>query len=273
MRPRSILISHLLALLGVLTPIWLAASEARSGHTSAHDGSDINFEVHGTGPRYLLFGFNLQLHSPQLQEFVAGLGQDYKLIVLDYPGEPKMYTLTPAAVVRDYLAVADAAGAETFAFYGYSWGAACGLQLALRTDRVKALIAGGFPMIGGPYLPLRNTLRKRIFENAALPDGQRGSWAEFRQFLTFYEALQSFDDRLIQKRLTMPRLNFVGTDDRVTFFGGDTVEFYKLFNENKREIEAAGWDVMAVQGENHLTALSPRVSVPLIRQWLKQKWP
>ena len=49
------------------------------------------------------------------------------------------------------MAVADAAGAGNFAYYGYSWLAVAGLQLALRTDRLSGLAMGGFPPFGGPY--------------------------------------------------------------------------------------------------------------------------
>lgn len=64
---------------------------------------------------------------------------------------PKPDTLTPDNAVGDILAVADAVGAGRFAYYGYSWLALCGLQLAIRTDRLTALVMGGFPPIDGPY--------------------------------------------------------------------------------------------------------------------------
>ncbi len=41
----------------------------------------------------------------------------------------------PAQVCADILAVADAAGADRFAWYGYSWGGVVGLQLAARKER------------------------------------------------------------------------------------------------------------------------------------------
>jgi pimeloyl-ACP methyl ester carboxylesterase len=56
-----------------------------------------------------------------------------------------------ANILGDLLAVADAAGADRFAYYGYSWLALAGLQLAVRTDRLTALVMGGFPPLEGPY--------------------------------------------------------------------------------------------------------------------------
>ncbi|HJW91531.1 MAG TPA: alpha/beta hydrolase, partial [Anaerolineales bacterium] len=89
---------------------------------------------------------------------VNGLTDSYRVIAFDYDGHnlswPKPNTLTPDNVVRDILAVADAVGADRFAYYGYSWLGMIGLQLALRTDRLSALIMGGFPPINGPYVEM-----------------------------------------------------------------------------------------------------------------------
>src|SRR5688572_22328860 len=104
----------LLALTTVVTSTAFAREEFKSGYAVAHDGSDIYYEVHGTGDKFLLFGFQLQPHHPSVQEFVDGLGHNYKLILAEYPpgqqnqssSEAKLYTFTPAAVTRDYLSIA-----------------------------------------------------------------------------------------------------------------------------------------------------------------------
>lgn len=242
-----------------------------AGYAVAHDGSNIYYEVHGTGHKFLLVGFQLRPSDPSVHKFVDGLGDDYRLILVEYPAEAseaKMYTLTPTAVARDYLAVAKAAGADEFAFYGYSWGAVCGLQLALRTDRMKALIAGGFPMINGPYSEIRKTLRATVFDNAASPLAPEYA----RQLLTYYEGLKSFDDHVIQSRLKIPRLNFLGAQDRVTYAGGIDIDFFRIFNESSNELKAAGWDVITMPDKDHMTALAPEVVIPLVKKWLHDNW-
>ena len=54
------------------------------------------------------------------------------MVAFDYEGHvlqvPKPDTLTPANLAADLLAVADAAGADRFAYYGYSWLALAGLS-------------------------------------------------------------------------------------------------------------------------------------------------
>src|SRR5579859_6392581 len=122
-----------------------------------HDGSTIEIEVHGTGPTLLLPVNPQPVTGPraeQLRQYGAdptlgpslinGLSDDFRVVAFDYEGQclrlPKPDTLTPANAASDFLAVADAAGAARFAFYGYSWLAMLGLQLAIRTDRLWSLI-------------------------------------------------------------------------------------------------------------------------------------
>lgn len=240
-----------------------------SGYAIGHDGSKIYYEVHGSGSQFVLFGFPMQPKDPSAQEFIDGLGRDYRLVFFEYPGEPKLYTLTPGVVARDYLEVANAVGAEKFAYYGYSWGAVCGLQLAIRTDRLTAFIAGGFPMIHGPYKQMLSTLRAMV-----AGDPSSTLTPEYaRQVLTYYEGLQSFDDQSIQSKLRMPRLNFVGTNDRLMFPGNIEIEFFKIFDQSRAELKAAGWDVISVPDADHRMAFKPSIVTPLVREWLQKRWP
>jgi pimeloyl-ACP methyl ester carboxylesterase len=89
------------------------------------------------------------------RSLIDGLSDAFQVVAFDYEGQvlqvPKPDTLTPANLAGDLLAVADAAGADRFAYYGYSWLALAGLQLAIRTDRLAALVMGGLPPIDGPY--------------------------------------------------------------------------------------------------------------------------
>lgn len=131
-----------------------------------HDASTIAVEVHGRGPTVLLPVNPQPVTGPQAEEMrrwgadpalgrslIDGLSDAFRVVAFDYEGHlfqvPKPDTLTPANVVGDLLAVADAAGADRFAYYGYSWLALAGLQLAIRTDRLTALVMGGYPPPAG----------------------------------------------------------------------------------------------------------------------------
>src|SRR5690242_17921022 len=132
-----------------------------------HDGNTITVEVHGQGPVVLLPVDPRPVEGAQADELrkwgadpalgrtlVDGLSDRFRVVAFDYEGHclrvPKPATLTPDNVAADLLAVADAAGADRFAYYGYSWLAVSGLQLAARTDRLTALAMGGYPPLGQP---------------------------------------------------------------------------------------------------------------------------
>ena len=281
---------HLLA--GALTLGLLATPAlAEAGQATAHDGSSIYFEVHGSGDRFLFLGpgtaapraIPASPGQPPLiaevaetfarykQAYINALGSKFRLIFIEYPGnEPKLYTLTPAAVARDYLAIADAAGAEEFAYAGFSWGCVTGLQLALRTDRMTALACGGFPVLDGIYEDMLTTTRAMASGPASLYGLEANSPENGRQFLTYYEGLQSFDDRLIQDALDIPRLNWIGDQDLPTLNGEPLTHMGRLIVRSRAELETAGWDVKIIPGKNHLDGGAPDVQAAVIDEWLSE---
>ena len=275
-----------------------------------HDGNTIAVERHGRGPAVLLPVNPQPVEGPQAEEMrrwgadpalgrslIDGLSDAFRVVAFDYEGHllqvPKPDTLTPANVVDDLLAVADAAGADRFAYYGYSWLAVAGLQLAIRTDRLTALAMGGFPPLEGAYaemLAVTRATHEMAVANAASPpstqpsgDGEPAgepdwsqvevtlSEAQTRQFLTFYEALQGFDDRAAQARLGCPRLCFVGSADEITYderWGGLHVSFAGPVIRGRAELEALGWQVRVLEGLDHTQAQQAAHVLPVLRPWL-----
>ena len=133
-----------------------------------HDGSRIPVAIAGDGPAVVLPVRHEPYDAPTAASMrawggdpdvgpalIAGPESRFRVIAADYEGHrmanPAPDTLTPDALAADALAIADAAGARTFAWYGYSWLALTGLQVALRTDRLWALAMGGYPPLDGPY--------------------------------------------------------------------------------------------------------------------------
>ena len=278
-----------LVLAGAVMLGMTAPAMAEAGQALAHDGSSIYFEVHGSGERFLFLGPGTaaaraaalpgQELMPEVFEFMAGakqayidaLGSKYRLVFIEYPGvEPKLYTLTPSAVARDYLAIADAAGAAEFAYAGFSWGCVTGLQLALRTDRMQALVCGGFPVMDGIYEDMLATARAMSEGPASLYGLESDAPENGRQFLTYYEGLRSFDDRAIQGALDMPRLTWIGDQDLPTLNGEPLTHMGEAIIRNRAELEAAGWDVRIIPGRNHLDAAAPDVQVAVIDEWLSE---
>ncbi|RKN86611.1 alpha/beta fold hydrolase [Paenibacillus ginsengarvi] len=275
-----------------------------------HDGTNINVDIQGKGQALLLPVNPKPAEGAQAEELkkwgvdpslgktlIDGLKDRYRVIAFDYEGHvilnPKPDSLTPEQLSNDFLAIADRAGAERFAYYGYSWLALAGLQLALRTNRLSALIMGGFPPIGGPYREMLK-VTTATYAMATANQGTYGpsyspeqadefdwstvevtmSEAQTKQFVTLYESLQSFDDSAIQHLLRCPRLCFAGSADRIEYgekWGDVTVDIAGPLLKTRGRLIEAGWDVALLDGLDHTSAMQPVNVLPLIRPWLDSK--
>jgi pimeloyl-ACP methyl ester carboxylesterase len=283
----------------------IAMTEAR-----LHDASTIAIEVHGRGPTVLLPVNPQPVEGAQAEEMrrwgadpalgrslIDRLGDAFRVVAFDYEGHllrmPRPDTLTPDNVASDLLAVADAADADRFAYYGYSWLALAGLQLAIRTDRLSALVMGGFPPIGGPYMQMLavTTATHAMASPASAPSPQPSAeppdepagepdWsqvevslteAQTRQFVTLYQALQGFDDVAAQAQIRCPRLCFVGSADEIDYderWGGVHVSMAGPVIDRRAELEALGWQVRVLEGLDHTQAMQAAQVVPILRPWL-----
>jgi pimeloyl-ACP methyl ester carboxylesterase len=269
-----------------------------------HDGSTIDLEIHGDGPPLLLAVNPVPIEGPQADEMrkwgtdpalgrslIDGLADAFRVLAFDYEGHvlatPKPETLTPANLAADLLAVADAAGADRFAYYGYSWLALSGLQLALRTDRLSALVMGGFPPLGGPYEEMLRVTTATYDMSGQPATGNKaeewdGDWdsvevtmskAQTRQFVTLYEELRGFDDRAAQASLTCPRLCFAGSADRIEYgerWGGVHVDIAGPIVSHRAELEALGWEVWVLDGLDHMGAMQAANVLSVLRPWLTE---
>jgi pimeloyl-ACP methyl ester carboxylesterase len=280
-----------------------------------HDQSTLAVEVQGRGPTVLLPVNPQPIEGPQAEEMrrwgadpalgrslIDGLSDVFQVVAFDYEGHllqvPKPDTLTPVNVVGDLLAVADAAGADRFAYYGYSWLAVAGLQLAIRSHRLSGLVMGGFPPLDGPYaqmLQVTTATHKMAIANSASAPGSATTsprkepsdqppdepdWSQVevtlsedqtRQFVTFYQALQDFDDRVAQAQFGCLRLCFVGSADEITYderWGGVQVSMAGPVIGRRAELEAMGWEVRVLEGLDHTQAMQAVHVLPILRPWL-----
>lgn len=278
-----------------------------------HDGNTIAVQVDGDGPAVLLPVNPQPVEGPQAEELrrwgvdpalgrslIDGLSDAFRVVAFDYENHvlqvPKPDTLTPANLVADLLAVADAAGADRFAYYGYSWLAMAGLQLAVGSDRLTALAMGGYPPVDGPYGPMLEVTAAThdLAVAAAAPSAPEAApapaaevtdpaevdWStvevtlsedQTRQFVTLYQALQDFDDRAAQAQVRCPRLCFVGSADEITYderWGGVRVSMADPVVSRRAELESLGWQVEVLEGLDHTQAMQVPHVLPILRPWL-----
>jgi pimeloyl-ACP methyl ester carboxylesterase len=270
-----------------------------------HDDTTIDVRVLGAGPAVLL-PVSTTVFEGEAAEQMRAWGADpalghtlatglaeagFRAVTADYEGHlarhPKPATLTASAVSADLLARAEAAGVERFAYYGYSWLALAGLQLALRTDRLTALVMGGFPPLGGPYAAMRE-VTAAAHRMAVANQGHRfaaaepGDWDaaevtatpdQTAQYVTLYESLRDFDERAALDRLRVPRLAFAGADDTVTYgpkWGDIRVAIGEPLARHRTDLAAMGWTVEVIPGADHLSAMGAGTVLPILTPWLTQ---
>jgi pimeloyl-ACP methyl ester carboxylesterase len=226
----------------------------------------VRYEAFGSGP-VLLLGFPIGLGpdgDSLRQRYLDRLTDRYKVIVMDYPPTGRdavtlVEVFTPDLVCADMLSVADAAGADRFAWYGYSWGGLVGLQLAARTDRLTALVCGGFPPFGASYRDL--VAASEAAAERALPGA-----AEL--MVTFFRRLEQWRDREAVANFTCPKMTFAGREDIVVSRGAPATRIGPLIEEHQAELEQMGWTVRLVNGYRHELFARPDVVVPLVRDFL-----
>jgi len=239
--------------------------------------------------------------DPELGErMVSGLTGCCQVLCFDYEGHrfahPDPDGLTAERIAKDMLTIADAMGVRRFSYYGYSWLALAGLQLAIRTDRLEGLAMGGYPPLEGPYKEMlivtTYTYEQALDNGKQTVVPQEGTeqleafdWDNVQvaidprvaqQFVTLYTSLSDFDDRCIQDRLRMPRLAFAGEQDTIVYganFGGVTVDIAGILERNRRQLTEFGWEVEIMRGAamDHTRAMQPEAALPLVKNWLRER--
>lgn len=119
-------------------------------YATSRDGTRIAFETSGTGPPLLLVhGLTTDRQLWHDAGHVGALASSFMVAALDLrghgesdkPTDPEAYTAEK--LLDDLHAVADAIGAERFAYWGYSYGGTIGVQAVAHAPRVtRAVIAG-----------------------------------------------------------------------------------------------------------------------------------
>jgi hypothetical protein len=95
-----------------------------------------------------------------------------------------------------------------------------------------------------------------------------------QQYVTLYRALQFFDDRTAQSRITCPRLCVVGSSDNIQY--GDRwrnalVSIGAAVERNKHYLEQLGWTVHLLADLDHMQAMQANRILPAVEPWLSEQ--
>ncbi len=246
--------------------------------------SGVYFEVHGNGIP-LLLGFPIMASQSEIfgteagavrDEFLAGLTDRYQVLLIDYPSIGRSKDIPPEQltidrVCSDLLAVADAAGFKSFVYWGYSWGAAVGLQLAMRTDRLMGLVMGAWPPLGAQYEDVLASAEEQIANPPPEVQVVLRSPAQYAQWSHFYRSLGDWSEARAAAALSLPRLAFAGAEGDV-LAGSRLIRNASTLKTRKAELEEMGWKVHLIPGKGHAVGLDAVAVVPLVRDFLDDEF-
>jgi pimeloyl-ACP methyl ester carboxylesterase len=242
--------------------------------------SGVFYDVQGQG-QPLLVGLPLmasftQLFGTELQGVLDGyldrLTDRYRVLRVDYPSiggsrDIAPQDLTADRVCADLLAVATAAGFDRFAYWGYSWGAAVGLQLAARTDRLSALVLGGWPPLGAPYEGILQATRLKQPDPEPSSLKVLRSKAQYRQWETWYASMLDWPEAESVARIQVPKMVFFGGEGDLVE-AGIPIRIASIIREQRSTLEGQGWVVREHAGQGHGVCMAPELVVPPVRAFL-----
>lgn len=203
----------------------------------------------GAGPAL----FVLKSTYPRQARFYDGFLENYRVVEMFYPAPNVLASadaFTADRVCADILELADRLEIDRFAWYGYSWGAVVGLQLASRTDRLTALVEGGWPPLGAPY-------KEMVTIAEAGP----------KHILAFYKSIRDWPEWEAVSKITCPRMVFAGRNDEFVA-AGFPFRIGQAVSDARGELESLGWVVRMVDDVGHELGGRPDVVVPLVREFL-----
>jgi pimeloyl-ACP methyl ester carboxylesterase len=238
------------------------------------------YALHGQGQPLMitlpLMASHTELFGAESAAMLAGyldrLTDRYQVLLVDYPSignsrDIAPHELTADRVCADLLGVASAAGFGRFAYWGYSWSGAVGLQLASRTDRLSALVIGGWPPLDGPYDDILAAARRKLGSPEPSSMKVLRSPAQYAQWIHFYESLRGWHERDAVARIACPRLVYFGEKGDLVE-AGIPVTIASNIRRRRATLELLGWTVHEIAGADHGGAALPEPVVPMVRRFL-----
>lgn len=242
--------------------------------------SGVFYDVQGQG-QPLLIGLPLmasltQIFGSEMQDVLDGyldrLSDRYRVLRVDYPSiggsrDIAPQDLTADRVCADLLAVATAAGFDRFAYWGYSWGAAAGLQLASRTDRLTALVLGGWPPLGAPYDAILQATRLKQSDPEPSSLKVLRSKDQYRQWEAYYSSMVDWAEAESVASIHVPKMVYFGGDGDLVE-AGIPIRIASIIRENRTMLEKQGWTLKELPGQGHGVCMTPDLVVPPVRYFL-----
>jgi pimeloyl-ACP methyl ester carboxylesterase len=230
------------------------------------DGDSLAYSVQGRGGGLLVPLCNFDWSGTSA---VQALAEHFTVVVAAPRGYSSSTWLADglydtATACEDLLAVCRAVGLERTSVIGYSLTAALALRLAAHSDRVDAVVAGGFPYLAD-WTRLQADVRDQTGaggepEEEARISAQLGF--DVRAARAFYDDLAELAPGALLDDVHVPLFAFWGSEDEVIarFEGRDHLA---------SAVRARGIEHRVVAGTDHMgTLLAVGGLLPELTDWL-----
>lgn len=129
----------------LLLTVQPALSQDATGQTVEVNGMEMYYEVTGEGPPLVVL-HGAYMNIPSMGEIIPMLAETHTIYAIEFQGHGRTTDIdrpiTYPNLADDVAAFMDAVDLETADVFGYSMGAAAGLQFAIRhPDRIDRLVA------------------------------------------------------------------------------------------------------------------------------------
>jgi pimeloyl-ACP methyl ester carboxylesterase len=164
----------------------------------------------------------------------------------------------------DLLAVTAVLGLRRFRVFGYSLTGAIAASLAHTSNRVDAVVAGGFPLLGS-YRRLLADVERKVSEGESNTATREAIDSDFdgRAAVAFYRYLATLPDGALVDRVSCPMYSFWGDRDEIIDTLGDGVAALEAGLGDRRI------RTRVLPGLDHLGALvNPGRALPEAADWL-----
>lgn len=207
--------------------------------------------------------------------WIDSLVADYFVIVADYPRGVGMTPNSHSSAfsveraVDEIEIIADAAGVGAFAWLGYSFGGALGVQLACRSGRLWAMAAGGFPPLNAPFDILTSALSDLAAQAASRSDSEAA--CRYRSSEAFYRSLLSWNAVEHVAKLSIPCLAFMGGNDLAQGMSDRwPVPLAPRMRSTEAVLRDFGWEIAWIDDQDHAGAIEPARALPIITDFFRR---
>lgn len=221
------------------TLLLTAAYPAFSQETVAVNGMDMYYEVSGEGPPLIVL-HGAYMNIPSMGEIIPMLAETHTVYALEFQGHGRTTDIdrpiTYPNLADDVAAFMDAVELDTADVFGYSMGAAAGLQFAIRhPDRIDRLVAASVAYDAEGWQPaFRDFIPEMVpefFVGTPMEDAYRELAADPEGFPALVEKLIALEKETMAweedvKQLDTPILIIAGDADVATL--EHTVALFRL---------------------------------------------